>query len=38
MWRSGEKNEKVDEKIDVRMPVEACIQFERNLRTFIDTE
>jgi len=31
-------NEKADEKIDMRMPVEAYIQFERNLRTSIDTE
>jgi len=34
----GKRNEKADEKIDMRMPVEACIQSERNLRTFIDAE
>jgi len=38
IWSSERKYEKADEQIDTRMAVEACILFERNLRTFISTE
>ena len=38
IWSSERKNEKAEEKIDMRMAVEACIQCETNLRIFINAE
>jgi hypothetical protein len=38
IWSSERKNEKADEKIDMRMAVEACTLCEGNLRTIINTE